>query len=75
MSQTKYKPVQGSIYDPLYQMSDRQRRRLQNSWAADFKMHILPVLISAEDIFAPLYSSTQCRLVNFQMSFKSACFR
>ena len=58
MSQTKYKPVQGSIYDPLYQMSDRQRRRLQNSWAADFKMHILPVLISAEDIFAPLYSST-----------------
>lgn len=58
MSQSKYKHIQGSMFDPLYTMTDRQLRKLENGWADQFRKAILPELIKLEDLFAPLYSST-----------------
>lgn len=59
MSQSKFKPVQLSIFDPIYNLSPRQLRKLTDGWPGMFNQVILPELIELEDLFAPLYSSSQ----------------
>lgn len=58
MSQSKFKPVQLSMFDPIYNLSPRQLRKLTDGWPGMFNQIILPELIELEDLFAPLYSSS-----------------
>lgn len=57
MSQSKFKPVQLSVFDPVYQLSPRQRKLIEKGWAGPFNAVIIPILVELEDIFEPLYSS------------------
>jgi hypothetical protein len=44
---------QRSLFESSYQMSERKRRRLEQTWAWDYQTHCLPMIDEA--IFRPLY--------------------
>lgn len=57
MSQSVFSPTQISLFDPVFSMSDRQRRMLEEGWPGFLYRNVLPHLIQLEPLFAPLYSS------------------
>lgn len=57
MSQSVFSPTQISLFDPVFSMSNRQRRMLEEGWPGFFYRNVLPHLIQLESLFAPLYSS------------------
>ncbi len=57
MSQSKFKPVQMNLFDPIYTLSARKLRLLENGWSGYFNRVILPELVKLEPMFEPLYSS------------------
>ena len=60
MPQSKFKPNQQfSLFDPTFQMTDRQLRLLEKGWADTFRREILPKIVECENLFAPLYSSNK----------------
>lgn len=53
---------QMNISDPLYQLSERERKYLQNSWAETFSMHVFPLI--NEERFSVLYSNNDASRPN-----------
>jgi len=41
----------------MFYFSSDLTRYLEDSWAGEFRKHILPILIEAQKDFAPLYSN------------------
>ena len=56
MSQSTYRPAQGSLFDPVLNLTGRQFKKLDEGWAGHFYREIFPLLIELEELFAPLYS-------------------
>ncbi len=48
-----------SFSDPVFRLSERQKKFLKNSWASYFADYIFPQI--DEDAFAPLYSDVTSR--------------
>lgn len=53
---------QMNISDPLYQLSERERKYLHNSWAETFSMHVFPLI--NEERFSVLYSNNEASRPN-----------
>ena len=56
MSQSTYRPAQGSLFDPILNLTGRQFKKLDEGWAGHFYREIFPLLVELEELFAPLYS-------------------
>ena len=58
-----FKPTsrQRTLFEPEQRLGDSQRRRLKGTWAEGFHAKVLPVLLDAEEDFAPLYSDATGR--------------
>lgn len=48
---------QPSFFDNMFYFGADLTRYLEDSWASEFRKHILPMLIEAQKDFAPLYSA------------------
>jgi len=49
----RHSTTQSSMFESSFQMSERKRRRLEKTWAKDYRTHCLPMI--DEEIFRPLY--------------------